>query len=572
MTSKTAYGRSRSAPHAGRLSRWWLPLLALGLCLVIAPFATVLWLAINPLENIWPHLSRTVLPHYVGNTVLLAAGVGTGTVIVGFGSAWLVATRQFPGRRVLRVALFLPMAMPAYVVAFAYTDLLEYAGPVQSMLRELFDWNNRQSYWFPPIRSLGGAIFVLTAVLYPYVYLFSLQALTEISPSLIHVSRTLPGARRKLLTGVVLPITRPAVITGLALVLMETVNDYGTVSFFAVHTLTTGIYDVWLQMGNIGGAAQIALVTLGLIVLLLWLEWWGRRKRRYYQSARSHHADGDSLLDRPAGWGTTAICALPVLVGFFVPALPLLMHTLQRGIPLSLLPVIGNSIVVGVGAALLVLLLAINAAIVARYGQALDRDNWAWRLTRPLRFGYALPGTVLGLGVLAAFTSIDHLINDVAEWFGLEGPGLVLSASIMAIIAACAIRFLTIGIGAVENSLARVPRSIDYAYLSMGYSPERGLRRFVLPLLRRGYMTGLLLVFVESIKELPATLALRPIGFDTLATEVYQFASDERLSQAAPGSLLIALIGLVPVLLLHRSQQVTARLYTQPTKASPNAA
>lgn len=527
--------------------------------IVALPLLSVLFLSLFPEENIWSHLAATVLPGYVRTTLVLMLGVAAGTLVLGVVTAWLVTTCHFPGRRFFEWALLLPFAVPAYLIAYVYTDLLEFAGPVQSFLRELFGWQKATDYWFPAIRSLGGAITMMSLVLYPYVYLLARAAFLEQSPHLLEVSRTLGYGSWTGFFRVSLPLARPAIAVGLALVLMETLNDFGTVDYFAVRTLTAGIYDVWLGMGNLGGGAQIASVMLIFVAILITLERAGRHRQRHFQISHRYRPLARYSL---RGWRAAiavAACLLPFAAGFIVPG-GVLTHYAYRYFAVSWTEEFQayalNSLMLSADAAFLAVLLGVFLAYSRRL-----RDSRA--LLAAVRFaslGYAMPGAVLALGVIIPFAAFDNALDRfMRETFSIS-TGLLLSGSVFAIVFAYLVRFLAVAVGAIESSLGKITPNMDMAARSLGHGPLATLKRVHLPLIRGGLLTAALVVFVDCMKELPATLILRPFNFDTLATHVYQFASDELLEESALAALMIVLAGLVPVILLSRTISNVRRL------------
>jgi iron(III) transport system permease protein len=518
---------------------------------VAAPLLSIPWLALFPEENIWPHLASTVLPGYVLTTLGLMLGVSFGVLTMGVTSAWLVTMCRFPGRRIFEWALLLPMAMPAYVIAYVYTDLLDYAGPVQSFLRKLFGWHIASEYWFPEIRSLGGAIAMMSMVLYPYVYLLSRAAFLEQSVGLLDASRTLGCSPWETFWRVSLPMARPSIATGVALALMETLNDVGTVDFFAVNTLTLGIYDVWLNMGNIGGAAQIAMVMLVFVSVLLTIERQSRRRHKHYQSTgRSKALPAHRLTGSAAGLALVA-CLLPVIAGFAVPAGVLVSNSIryfdQSWTP-EFLQYAFNSVALSSTAAVL----AVCVALLLAYGKRLVGGGITSAAVSFASFGYAVPGAVLAIGVIIPLAGFDNALDAfIRERFGLS-TGLLLSGTVFAIIFAYVVRFLAIALGSVDSSLTKVTPVMDMASRTLGHGPAATFFKVHLPLIRGGVLIGVMVVFVDCMKELPATLILRPFNFDTLATYVFQFASDEQIEQAGLGALAIVLAGLIPVVVLSR--------------------
>ncbi|WP_445354903.1 ABC transporter permease [Microbulbifer sp. EKSA008] len=531
-------------------SRWLLLVATISL-LVALPVLSIFWLAFFPEENIWPHLVDTVLFHYVSSTLILAGGVGLVTLITGVGSAWLVSMCQFPGRRLFEWGLLLPFAVPAYVIAYVYTDLLEYAGPVQKSLRAWFGWQTARDYWFPEIRSMGGAIAMLSLVLFPYVYMLARAAFIEQCGSIRAASRSLGCTPWQSFLRVSLPMARPAIAVGLSLVLMETLNDFGTVDFFAVRTLSVGIYDTWLSHGNLGGAAQIACSTLIFVVLLITLERMGRARQKHF--VQSPNSQRERYVLR--GWRSGVallFCGLLLVAGFIIPLLVLGSYALSNFSSYwseDFIQIASNSLLLSIAAALVSVLLGLLLA----YGKRLQPKRSVRVLVGFSKLGYAMPGAVLAIGVLIPLAAFDNAVDAfLREHFDIS-IGLLLSGSIFAIIFAYTVRFLAVSTGAIESSLEKVTPSMDRAARSLGRNSWQTLWAVHLPLVRTGLLTGGLVVFVDCMKELPATLLLRPFGFDTLATYVYQFASDEMLERSALGALLIVLVGLIPVILLSRS-------------------
>jgi iron(III) transport system permease protein len=527
--------------------------------LVMLPILAVFWLALFPTENIWPHLVDTVLPVYIKTTLLLLAGVGSLSVMIGVGTAWLVTMCHFPGRRLFEWALLLPFAMPAYVIAYLYTDLLEYAGPVQGALRDLFGWQTARDYWFPDIRSLGGAIAMLTLVLYPYVYLLARASFLEQSVSIRDASRIFGCTPLQSFLRISLPIARPAIAVGLALVSMETLNDFGTVDYFAVKSLSAGIYDAWLNMGNLGAAAQIATLMLVFVVMLISLERIGRARQRQFNGSDRFRVLERFQLGRAQRWLATLVCALPVILGFLIPFVVLGRYAIRRLDQLAEPGFINNAInsfTLSATAALLTVMLA----VVLAYSKRLYPQQHSLTLAaRMSSLGYALPGAVLAIGVIIPLAAFDNSVDAFMQRHFGFGTGLLLSGTPFALVFAYCVRFLAVSTGSVEASLAKITPSMDMASRSLGHNPLQTLRRVHLPLIRGGLLTAVLVVFVDAMKELPATLILRPFNYDTLATYVYQYASDEKLETSALSAMLIVLVGIVPVILLSRTITATRK-------------
>lgn len=514
--------------------------------LVLAPVLSVIWLAFHPVENIWPHLLSTVLPRYLGNTFYLMAGVGVVTALVGTGSAWLVAMYRFPGSRWLDYALLFPLAIPGYVGAYALVDFFDYSGVVQTAMRASFGWQDARDYWFPAVRTREAAVLVLSAALYPYVYLLARAAFREQSNCTYEVARALGTGPFGLFWRVGLPLARPAIAMGVALALMETVADFGTVDHFGVQTLTTGIFSVWLSGGNAGGAAQLSLVILALVVALLGVERISRRNARFHKTSRASRPLEPAALHGFGAWLATAACLVPFGVGFVLPVAVMLGHALQKPgawVSKGLLEALANTIVVGGAAAVL----TVGGALFLVYGVRMAQRGVP-RLVLPVTsVGYAAPGTVLAVGVLIPLAALDHNLADAIE--GLTGydPGLLLTGTAFALVLAYMVRFFGIAQGAVDSAFGRVSPSLPLAARSLGRGPSATLREVYLPLMRGSVATALLVVFVDCVKELPATLLLRPFNYNTLATRVYEQASLERLGDAAPAALLVMLVGLAAV-------------------------
>lgn len=533
--------------------------------IVAAPILSIAWIGLFPAENIWPHLISTVLPRQLANTALLMLGNGIGVLIVGISAAWLVTTCRFPGRPVFAWALLLPLAVPAYIVAFVYTDIFEFAGIVQTTLRDVFGWQSARDYWFPDIRSLGGAIFVMSSVLYPYVYLLARATFQEQSVCMLEASRMLGRGPWRTFFTVALPLARPAIVVGLALALMETLADFGTVDFFAVNTLTVGVFNVWLNMGNAGGAAQISLVTLAVVVLLLTLERIGRRGQRYHHTSTRHRPMPPFELRGVRAATAFTVCALPIIIGFVIPAMVLARHAIlyfEQSWSPAFFEFARNSIMLSACAAAG----AVGLAIFLAYGRRIAGGTFFGTLSRIAMLGYAVPGAVLAIGVIIPLARFDNTVDLLArDTFGVS-TGLLLSGTIFAIIFAYIVRFLAVAFGAVEASLTKVRPTMDMAARSLGCAPGETLRRVHLPLVRSSILAAATIVFVDSMKELPATLILRPFNFDTLATHVFQFASDERLEQSALAALTIVAAGVIPVILLSRAIRPTHSANHQPYK------
>ena len=521
---------------------------------VLLPIVSVVWIALHPAENIWPHLLATTLPRYFGNTVILAGSVGLISALVGSVTAWMVTMYRFPGATVLQWLLLLPLAIPAYVGAYALVDFLEYAGPVQTGLRESFGWQNARDYWFPEIRSRWAAIIVLAAALTPYVFLLSRAAFREQSASIYEVARALGAGPVRRFCRVGFPMARPAIAAGTAIVMMETVSEFGVVEFFAVQTLTTGIFSVWLQSGNAGGAAQIAVVILILILVLVALEKTSRRRSRFHGLGRQVRPIDPITLTGWRGWLALGLCSLPFLVGFVMPVAVILSHAVRHPdywVDPGLTRALGNTLVVGGSAALI----TVTAALFMVYGVRLSQARLPRHLLPFTTIGYAAPGAVLGVGLLIPMAAADNAIADAVESLAGIDIGLLMTGSAFAIIYAYAVRFFAIAQGATDAAMGRVSPSLSMAARSLGRSAGGTLRAVYVPLIRGSVGTALLLVFVDCVKELPATLLLRPFNYNTLSTRIYEKASLEQIGQAAPAAILVILVGMCAVVLLARNSR-----------------
>lgn len=535
------------------LSPWSFGALLIA-AIVILPILSVVWIAMTPGENIWPHLISTTLPRYLKNTAILMLSVGVLAGLVGTGAAWLVSRYRFPLSGWLEWLLLLPLAIPAYIGAYALVDLFEYAGPVQTWLRQVMGWSTSRDYWFPPIRSMGSAIFVLTAALYPYVYLLARAAFREQSAAAEEVARSLGAGPWGRFSRVGLPLARPAIAAGMAIVMMETVNDFGAVDYFAVQTLTTGIFSVWLEAGNAAGAAQIASVVLALVIMLVALEKSSRRRIRFFNLSTRHRAVERVALQGPAGWVATLLCLVPFGVGFVLPAGVILYHALNnsdRWADPALLRALFNTLTVGGIAAMVTVL----AGVFMVYGVRLSGRRLP-RLLLPLTtIGYAAPGAVLGVGLLIPLAALDHRIADTLEALTGVDVGLLLTGSATALVLAYTVRFFAIAQGAADAAMGRVSPSLPMAARSLGRNQGQVLGQVYYPLIRGSIASALLLVFVDCVKELPATLLLRPFNYNTLATRVHDQASLENLGDAAPAAILVILVGLAAVGLLARTNR-----------------
>ncbi|MBY6201717.1 iron ABC transporter permease [Maritalea mobilis] len=520
--------------------------IAAGICLL--PMAAVVLAAVTGGFDTVSRLADTVLWRYTGTTALLILLVGVGTGVIGTATAWLVTATRFPGHRVIEVALALPLAFPAYVLAYAYTDFLDHPGLVQTTLRDLTGWGPRD-YWFPEIRSLGGAAAMLTLVLYPYVYLLVRAAFMQQSATAYIAARTLGQGPWGAFLRVSLPIARPSIAGGVLLALMETLADYGTVSYFGVQTFATGIYQSWFSFFDRGAAAQLALCLLVVALTLAVLERAQRKNQRHHGAGRRFEAMQPVHLSGGRAWAAWAVCMVPVFFGFLLPVVLLVSMAWDSGQLLFTERYLGflrNSLTLATIAALL----TVGAAIVLGFNARL-RPTPASRLAVRLGgLGYAVPGGVIAVGLLVPFAAFDNALDAFMEArFGID-TGLLITGSIWLLVAAYMVRFMAAALSAYDAGLATINPNIDAVARTLGRTPRSMLRGVHLPILRPSILTALLIVFVDVMKELPATLIMRPFNFDTLAVQAHRLAADERLAQAAVPSLVIAAVGLLPVAVL----------------------
>ena len=501
------------------------------------------------------HLASTVIPAALTETILLGGGVVVGVVIVGAVTGWLAATCEFPGRRLFEWALLLPLAMPAYIVAYAYTDALQFAGPLQSALRESFGWK-RGDYWFPEIRSVAGGVFVFTVVLYPYVYLLARTAFLARTAAMIDAARSLGLTAWQTWWRVNIPLARPAIAAGALLALMETLADYGASVYFGLQTFTTAIYRAWFSMGDRLAASQLAGVLMLLVLGILALERRARGRARFFTPTASQRPAPRSVLKGGRAWAAAATCAAPVVIGFAVPVvllLLLLIPSWAQADASRYLHWLANTLGVALGGAAVVLAAVLALAYAARAagrGMPTTLVNLAVRL---MSLGYALPGAVIAVGILVPLAAFDNALDGFLKALAGVGTGLLLTGSVFALLYGYLVRYFAVAYQSIEAGLARITPAMDASARSLGSSTADTFLRVHLPILSPSVLAAVLLVFVDVMKELPATLVLRPFNFDTLAVVAYQLASDERLGEAALPALTIVVAGVVPVALLSRA-------------------
>ena len=521
---------------------------------ILLPIVSVIFLAVFPTDNIWPHLMATTLPRYISTTILLMISVGTLAGIIGTVTAWLVVRYSFTGSIWLQWALLMPLAIPGYVGAYALVDLLEYAGPVQSILRETFGWSSSQDYWFPEIRSFGAAVFVLSLSLYPYVYLLTRVAFRDQASSVEEVARSLGAPPFERFFKISLPLARPAVAAGVAIVMMETVNDFGTVDYFAVQTLTTGIFSVWLQSSNVGGAAQLACVVLTIVILLVSLEKLSRRRMQFFNMSSKQKKVKKIRVHGAINILAFLCCFVPVLLGFALPLVVLAEHSMSSPhlfLDKALIDATWNTVFTGTIAAAFTVFLSIFMV----FGMKSMKGKLP-KITMPITtIGYAVPGAVLGVGILIPLAALDNAMADAIYFITDIDLGLIFTGTSFAIILAYIVRFFAIGQSATEAALGRISPNLEHAARSLGKNRASILNKIYLPIIKGSLGSAMLLVFVDCVKELPATLLLRPFNFDTLSTRVHEQASLEDLANAAPAAIYISLVGLCAVVLLARTNR-----------------
>ncbi|MFL0797429.1 MAG: iron ABC transporter permease [Cellvibrionaceae bacterium] len=532
------------------LSLWQMAIIAIAVIFSV-PTLTIVSFVLLPTTDTWQHLTETVLSEYLLNSAGLVLGVAIGTLSIGVTTAWLTSLCQFPGKKLFSWLLLLPLAMPAYIIAYTYTGMFDFAGPVQTTIREFTGWGYGD-YWFPEVRSLGGAIAMLSLVLYPYVYLLARAAFLEQSICVLEVSRSLGCTPAQSFYRVALPLARPAIVAGLSLALMETLADYGTVSYFGLTVFTTGIFRTWFGLGDNVAAAKLAALLLLFVFTLVMIERASRKQARYHHTSNKYSRLPEYQLQ---GWRAvlaTIACLLPVVLGFLLPGSQLAywaVLTFGEMVDASFIQLTLNSVLLAAGAAILSLVLA----LILAYGKRLIAGPAVAGSVRVASMGYAIPGTVIAVGIIIPFTWLDNTIDSFFRDHFSISTGLLLSGSLIALVFAYLVRFLSVSIQTVESGLGKIKHSMDDAARSLGYTPMESLRKIHMPLMKGTLLTSVLIVFVDVMKELPATLILRPFNFNTLAVRAFELASDERLADSASAALMIVLAGLIPVILLSKS-------------------
>jgi iron(III) transport system permease protein len=545
----------KSRPGQVNLQRTWKPAVLLVALILGLPIFTIAGFVLHPANDIWRHLVDTVLAEYLLNSALLIAGVSAGTLIMGVGCAWLTSVCEFPGKRIFSWALLLPLAFPAYIIAYTYTGMFDFAGPVQTWIRSVTGWGVRD-YYFPDVRSLGGAVTMFSLVLYPYVYLLARAAFLEQSVCVLEVSRTLGCSVWASFYRVALPLARPAVVAGLSLALMETLADYGTVAYFGLGVFTTGIFRTWFGLGDAVAAAKLAAILLFFVVTLIVIERWSRKRAQYHHTTYRYRELPQYRLRGVRAWLAFCACFLPLFAGFLLPAAQLAVwahETWRQMVDATFLRLALNTLQLALSASLL----AVVLALFLGYAKRLLDSKAVDAAVRLVAAGYAVPGTVIAVGVIIPLAWFDNSVDSLLrDRYGISS-GLLLSGSLFAVMFAYMVRFLAVSVQAVESGLLKIKRSMDEAARSLSYAPTGILFRVHLPLMKGTVLTAMLIVFVDVMKELPATLILRPFDFNTLAVRAFELASDERLADSSTAALAIVAVGLLPLMLLSHTISVS---------------
>ena len=520
----------------------------------IFPIASIVWLSFSVETLQWRHLMSTVLPRYLTNSLVLMAGVGFVSLFLGTSLAYLVTNIKFPGAKVIKYALFLPLTMPSFIAAYAWVELLEYAGPLQTSLRATMGWTSARDYWFPDIRSRFGAILVLSFALYPYVYLLARSAFRELPLSGHDVARSLGLGHVRQFWRISLPQARPAIVAGTAIVMMETLNDFGTVDFFAVQTLTTGIFSLWLESYNTGGAAQLALFAVVIVAALLFLERLGRRNARFNKSGRQLARVKPQRVSNLMSSLALLFCLVPIFIGFIIPLFVLVRPTLNDinlWTDIELWSAAGHSLLLGFVSATLVVFLSMIMVLGLKDNKTLLGKY----IPTVSTLGYAFPGAVLGLGILIPLATLDNWAADKIYFMTAVDPGLLLTGTATALVIAYCVRFFAIGVGASEAGLAAITPSIPHVAQSLGLGRSSLVWRIYQPLMRGSLASAMVLVFVDTVKELPATLLLRPFNFETLSTHTYGQATLENFNATAPPALLMIGLSFGAIIVLAKANR-----------------
>ena len=533
-----------------RLSNFNLVVALLSLFFCI-PIIVICGSLFFPAKDVWAHLLDTVLIDYIFNSFTLLIGVGCISLILGVIPAWLITMYKFPMSRYLEWALLLPMSMPAYIIAYSYTGAFDASGPIQEAIRDLTGWGYND-YWFPEVRSLGGAVAMLSFVLYPYIYLLSRASFIEQSVCVLEVSRTLGCNTIGSFTRVALPLARPAIIVGLSLVLMETLADYGTVQYFGVSAFTTGIFRTWFGMDNSLVASQLSALLLLFVVVFIYLERRSRKQLTYHHTSNRYSPLLKQELKGSHALFAFLVCFIPLLLGFIIPAGFLFdwaIETYSGLFDKNFYILLLNTMMLAFITALLALSIALFLGYVNRNSCSVINRF----LVRFVSMGYAIPGTVVAVGVLIPFVWIDNRLDEFLRLHFSISSGLLISGTLFILVFAYLVRFLAVSINTVEAALGKIKPEMDEIAKTNGLSQTEIVKKIHMPIMKGSLLTALLLVFVEVLKELPATLILRPFNFNTLAVRTYELANEERLADAAIPALAIVLIGIIPVIMISNS-------------------
>ncbi|MDG1249693.1 MAG: iron ABC transporter permease [Gammaproteobacteria bacterium] len=542
--------RALSLARLGSDQGWFLSVFIIA-ALIILPLLIVLQFNLHARSDTWQHLIDYLLWDYVKNSILLGLGVAFGTFIIGVPAACICALYRFPGKGLIELLLLLPLSMPAYIIAYTYTGMLEVGGPVQQLLRDSFDLSYGE-YWFPEIRSLEGAIVMFSFVLYPYVFLLTRSSLLNQSANIVDAARLLGASRWQCYSSVILPLARPSIAAGVILVLMETLADYGTVQYFGISTFTTGIFRTWFGYGEAVTAAQLSSLLMAAVFMLFLVEKYLRGRIRFNGNTSAERSRKVLTLHGKAAAAAISLCLIPAIFGFIIPLLQLIswaIETADEMLDAHFWQLTWNSLLLAISAAALTLVIA----TILAYARRISKSTLLKSMINLCAMGYAVPGTVIAVGAIILLSSVDNwLIDTLREQFSIES-GLLLTGTIFALVFAHTVRFLSLALQTVDASLSKISHSIDEASRLLGNSIGQTLRRIHVPLIGGGLLSAALLVFVEVMKELPATLIMRPFNFNTLAVRAYELASDERLADASTAALAIVMTGIIPVILLNIS-------------------
>ncbi len=542
--------RALSLARLGSDQGWFLSVFIIA-ALIILPLLIVLQFNLHARSDTWQHLIDYLLWDYVKNSILLGLGVAFGTFIIGVPAACICALYRFPGKGLIELLLLLPLSMPAYIIAYTYTGMLEVGGPVQQLLRDSFDLSYGE-YWFPEIRSLEGAIVMFSFVLYPYVFLLTRSSLLNQSANIVDAARLLGASRWQCYSSVILPLARPSIAAGVILVLMETLADYGTVQYFGISTFTTGIFRTWFGYGEAVTAAQLSSLLMAAVFMLFLVEKYLRGRIRFNGNTSAERSREVLTLHGKAAAAAISLCLIPAIFGFIIPLLQLIswaIETADEMLDAHFWQLTWNSLLLAISAAALTLVIA----TILAYARRISKSTLLKSMINLCAMGYAVPGTVIAVGAIILLSSVDNwLIDTLREQFSIES-GLLLTGTIFALVFAHTVRFLSLALQTVDASLSKISHSIDEASRLLGNSIGQTLRRIHVPLIGGGLLSAALLVFVEVMKELPATLIMRPFNFNTLAVRAYELASDERLADASTAALAIVMTGIIPVILLNIS-------------------